>query len=50
MASRAGEMAFLTGETALLTGETAFLTGEAHPSKPPQSRVSGLPLSVIDSN
>lgn len=43
MASRAGEMAFLTGETALLTGE-------AHPSKPPHSRVSGLPFSVIDSN
>ena len=43
MASRAGEMAFLTGET-------AFLTGEAHPSKPPQSRVSGLLFSVIDSN
>ena len=45
-----GEMASRAGEIAFLTGETALLTGEAHPSNPPQSRVSGLPFSVIDSN
>ena len=50
MVFRAGEVAFLAGEKASRTGEMAFLTGLAHPSKPPQSRISGLPFSVIDSN
>ena len=45
-----GEMASRAGGIAFLAGETALLTGEAYPSKPPQSRVSGLPFSVIDSN